>query len=681
MHVWWRFAMMTPMASPAGPARTRTAWTVCGIDLILLAVALVFGLVTFFVIPFVGYPLAGAVAALTAAVVMSHASENRSGWLLLAFATTTALNFSLLQFAVFFADRRIGGLPLSQGLIAAGLVAFSGSTLALPLLFMTFPDGRLPSPRWKPAVGLLIGLATIGAGVSVLVAGNITDPSAFVATLELAQAEGVVVPDWAVTVLVVSDTLILAIFAASAASLLMRLRIARGEERQQIKWVAYAGVVVLLLFPMDLVRSSSEVVWVAQQAIASAAALALPVGFGVALLKYRLWDIDVVIRRSVIYGALWLLITGAYLAAAAGLGLVAGATFPVEVAVALTVITTLIFLPARHRLERAADRWIFGRTTSPVEAVQGLGEVLGTTDRPGGIATQLARAAVGAAGLAWVEVSLDQSSPVTTGSRTDGEPIVLPVRRGEESFGEMSCQPHHGRRLSNGDIELLEALAAQAGLALAHIRLASRIVHAQETERRRIERDIHDGAQQELATLVAQLGLARAQTNGDASTQTILTEVQQEVQGILANLRELAQGIHPSVLRDGGIAAIVRDRCSRLPIEVSLEIDPSLRTQRFSDDIEGAAYFFLSEALANVVKHSESEDVGVRLGIESGDLLLEVSDSGVGLGENKGSGTGLSGLSDRIEALGGTFEVANRPKRGVTLTATLPVAQDPPDMS
>jgi signal transduction histidine kinase len=589
------------------PVRARIAWAVCVVDWALLVAALVLGLQTLFVIPFVGFPLAAGIAAWIGAAVISRAPRNRSGWLLVMFATAAALNVVLFQVALFLTERGLGGLSLSRAVIAAGLVAFYGITLTLPLLLLTFPDGRLPSRRWRSVVALLIALGAVGAGVAVGVTGNIFDPAAFVVSLEVARAEGVVVPGWAAVVFVVGDALLLVVFAACAASLVVRQRRARGEERQQIKWVVYAGAVALLLFPVDLVRSSSAVVWSVQQVLASAGALMLPVGFGIALLRYRLWDVDVVIRRSVVYGFLWLTITGCYLAVAAGLGLVAGASFPVEVAIGLTVLTTLVFLPARRRMEQAADRWVFGRTTTPVEAVQDLGEVLDTTDRPGQIATQLARTAAGAAGLAWVEVDLDQAASVEVGARHSATPVVMPIRRGDEEFGSMACLPHRGRRLSEDDLELLEALAAQAGLALAHVRLASRIVHAQETERRRIEQDIHDGAQQELATLVALLGLARAQTNGDASTQRILAEVQQEVHRILGNLRELTQGIHPSVLRDGGIAAVVRDRCSRLPIRVGLEIDPRLQTRRFADDIEGAAYFFFSEALANVLKHSRSD--------------------------------------------------------------------------
>jgi signal transduction histidine kinase len=657
--------------------RRRIAWTVCLVVWVLLAGGLIFALQTVFVTPFVGYPLAGGGAALIGALVVSRLSDNRSGWLLIALATAIGLNVSSFQLALFITEGDLGGLAESQGLVAAGLIGFYGITLILPLLLLTFPDGHLPSCRWRLLVGALVVLVIAGAGIALYATGGIFDIKAFLGSLEVGQADGVVMADWIAPFFAINDALILLIFLASAASLLIRLRNAGTEERQQIKWVVFTGLAALVLFPVDLVRSSSEVVWVVQQGAAAAGALALPIGFGVALLRYRLWDIDGLIRRSVIYGILWLLIALAYIAVAAGLGLVADRYLPVEVAIGLTVLTTLIFLPARQWLERSADRWIFGRTTGPVEAVQDLSEVLGRTDRPREIAIQLAHIASGAAALAWVEVSLDQSVPVTVGSRYNGDLTVISIRRAGESFGTLSCLPHPGRRLSKGDIELLEAMAFQAGLAVAHVRLASRIVSAQETERRRIERDIHDGAQQELATLVARLGLARAEINGDASAQRVLTEIQQEVRRILANLRELAQGIHPSVLRDGGIAALVRDRCSRLPIRVHLDVDPRLRKRRFADDIEGAAFFFISEALANVLKHSHSNDVRVRLVIDSGDLCLEVRDSGVGLDENVGLASGLAGLADRMEALGGELAIADGLDGGVTLAASLPVATDP----
>lgn len=626
--------------SVRSPAPSRVAWTVCALDLVLLAAVLVLGMFTFFVTPFVGTPLSAAIAAPIGALVVSRRSGSRSGWLLLMFATAVALAVAFLQTALFAVERGIGELATAQALIAAGEVCFVLILLTLPLLLLTFPDGRLPSPRWRPVVGLLIALVVSGAVVSVLFAGNVTDPAAYIVSLDFGGGEGAVVSEFVEISDVVFGVLFLVVLVASAGSLLVRLRGAVGEERQQLKWVVYTGIVALVLFPMDLVRSSSTLVWTVQQVLAAAGAWLLPVGFGVALFKYKLWDIDVVIRRSVVYGVLWLGIAGAYVGVAAALGLVAGTQFPIEAAIGLTAVATVVFQPARHWLEQAADRWVFGRTSTPLQAVHGFGELVGDADRPGDIATQLAQTAAAATGLAWIEVDLDQSAPARIGTPNSAALTVIPIARGDERFGAMTCRPYPGRRLSERDEELLVALATQAGLAVSHARLARRIVEAQEVERRRIERNIHDGAQQELATLVARVGLARTQVNGDGSAERVLADVQREVQQILASLRELAQGIHPSVLRDGGITAVVEDRCSRLPIKVNLHVVPALRTQRFSDDIEGAAYFFVSEALTNVLKHSKSDDVDVRLGISGGELLVEVTDSGIGFDPDVGWGGG-----------------------------------------
>ena len=249
-------------------------------------------------------------------------------------------------------------------------------------------------------------------------------------------------------------------------------------------------------------------------------------GFGLALFRYRLWDIDLVVRRSLVYGALWLAIAGVYVGLAAGLGLAAGRRFPVELAIGLTALTTLAFQPARRALEGLADRWVFGRRESPLKAMHSFGELLGSAERPGDIAGQLAETAAAALGLAWVQVELDGSLAARVGARNREPPTVIAITRRDEQLGEMVCCPHPGERLTAEDRALLAALASQAGLAASHAWLASRIVQAQESERRRIERNIHDGAQQELVALVAQLGLARAQSNGDGSAGAVLSRVQ-----------------------------------------------------------------------------------------------------------------------------------------------------------
>jgi signal transduction histidine kinase len=204
-------------------------------------------------------------------------------------------------------------------------------------------------------------------------------------------------------------------------------------------------------------------------------------------------------------------------------------------------------------------------------------------------------------------------------------------------------------------------------------RLAGRIVNAAESERRRIERNIHDGAQQELVALVAKLGMARSAAAHGRVTPEVVDDLRLEAQQILSDLRELAQGIHPSVLSDGGILEAVEERCAGLPLEVSLESSDGLRARRFDDDIEGAAYFFVTESLANVLKHAHATKAAVSLTYDDGRLLLGVADDGRGFDPDTALDPGLAGLRDRIRALGGTVTIASRPGGGTRLSASLPV--------
>jgi signal transduction histidine kinase len=154
----------------------------------------------------------------------------------------------------------------------------------------------------------------------------------------------------------------------------------------------------------------------------------------------------------------------------------------------------------------------------------------------------------------------------------------------------------------------------------------------------------------------------------------VIDDMRLEAQQILSELRELAQGIHPSVLSDGGILEAIEDRCSRLPLEVTLETSEGLRARRFGDNIEGAAYFFVTESLANVLKHADATRTTISLTHKDGRLLLGVADDGRGFDPDAASDGGLLGLRDRIRALGGTVTVASAPGSGTRITASLPVS-------
>lgn len=204
----------------------------------------------------------------------------------------------------------------------------------------------------------------------------------------------------------------------------------------------------------------------------------------------------------------------------------------------------------------------------------------------------------------------------------------------------------------------------------------TRIVHAQDTERRRIERHLHDGVQQELVALVAKLRLARNRLPGGADrTGVLLTEIQDDMYRVIDELRELAHGIHPAELTDQGLAAAVRSRARRAPIPITVLADPALDTTRYASDIEESAFFLVSEALTNVLKHAHATHVTIRLAPAGESLVVDITDDGIGIPHDHREGSGLIGLHDRIGAVGGTLEVTGNPGGGTTVRAQLPARE------
>lgn len=607
-------------------------------------------------------------------------SQRRSlipGWLLVGFAFFWSLGLYAYSLIGLPADSP-SLLTEARRLIAVGDLAYMVATYALLLLLMLVPDGRLPSPRWRATPWILAVLVAVIAWQTFQISFKVTDVEAWLARSTWASNAGAVLSP--------SDEMAFAVSTAFGAvfliglpgfSLWRRLRDATGEERQQVKWIVFAGAAIIAWLLLWIPQPDGGWLATVQRLFPGWALALFAAGFGMALFRYRLWDIDLVVRRSLIYGVLWLVITAVYVGLASGLGLVAGSRFPIAVAVGLTVVATLVFQPARRWLENVADRWVFGARDSPVEAIHSLGEGVAGTRRPQDIASELARTTEAALGLARVVVVMNDSPNAETGTANSEPETIVPVAWGDERFGSLLCQPHRGRTIGPEDLVLLEALVGQAALAISHVRLASRIVHAQEDERQRIERNIHDGAQQDLATLVAQLGIARTGADDPMMVET-LNRIQRDAHRVLVEIRELAQGIHPSVLRDGGVVAALEDRCSRLPIDVDFQVAPLLVDRRFPPEIEAAAYFFASEAVTNTLKHSGSDSIDVTLEVDQTRLRIEIGDAGSGFDPEKArDGSGLDGLSDRIRALGGDMIVLSRIGRGTVVSAELPIPGEP----
>ena len=343
----------------------------------------------------------------------------------------------------------------------------------------------------------------------------------------------------------------------------------------------------------------------------------------------------------------------------------------------MTVVLAFAFQPARARLQHVADRWVFGEQPTPIEAVADFDRSMRQPDSGTALSEHLADTTRRAARLSWVTVDIPPDAPFTSGIRSTPSKLTVPIDRGDDHYGSIECGTKVSGAIKDSDRDLISALAGQAALIVSNARLAARIVHAQEAERRRIERNIHDGAQQELVALVAKLGLARTKAQQKELDEATLVELQRDAGAILTDLRELAQGIHPTVLTDGGLIEAVEDRCSRLPLDVTLETSPGLRRHRFNDEVEGAAYFFVTEGLTNVLKHSDASEAKVRIQRSNGDLILRVSDNGAGFDPGLVDSRGLTGLADRFTALAGSVSVEATPGRGTMLVGQIPVEGAP----
>lgn len=588
-------------------------------------------------------------------------------------------------------------------LIGVGCAAFS---VALTLLAL-FPDGRYQRAYERRLIRAVWGLQVVVPVLAALLTPRfhvaydgstpeISNPVAVAGALEK-------VPELLFSILATS------FLPVGVALLAVRYRRLGTEQRSQVRWLLWVCIVGLLagIGLALLAARRSGLVDIAYLIVGYGFLALVPVAILVAIFRHRLLDVDVLIRKSLVYGTLWLLIVFVYVLAAAALGIAVGGQVPLMVAILLTVVATLAFQPARRRLERLANRWVFGEPTSRYELLAAFGADLERTLSLDELLPRLAATVQRGLDASWARISVTQGwgedavlvprAAAGVDPPVRAEPTLssrLLVADASTPVGVIECGPRHEGRYSDQDRSLLETLARQAALAVRNAGLAaelstrldeiriqadelaasrSRIVHAQETERRRIERNIHDGVQQELVALIAGLRLARNQLERDpGAAGPTLAGLQTTVTATLDDLRNLAQGIHPAVLSDKGLMAALEARARAAPVAIAVTADPATRQLRFDDDVEGAAYFFACEALANALKHGRADAVDVSVHHDHGWLSIEVSDDGIGFEPPGTPRRGLANLEDRAAALGGRFQLESRPGTGTKVRCRLP---------
>ena len=499
------------------------------------------------------------------------------------------------------------------------------------VVLILFPDRR-PATRLDRVLLVLAVAASAGDVVAVALApGPLDGGSHQLNPLGVDGAAGVLD-----TLGAVSAAMIGLVAVATVVVVVLRYRRATGDRRQQLRWLALAAAVSVT--SLVLAALGAVVGLEVQAAAFVVVVVALPAAMAVAVLRYHLYDIDVVVNRLLVYGSLIAVITAVYVGVTATAAAVTGAEPGSAVSIGAAVAVAVIVLPVRQRLQRLADRIVLGRRATPYQALAGFVEQTTATTSVDDLAPRLADLLADATGAdaTAVYVRVDDGL-VAAGCRpSEPRPARLPVHhgraelggwdatevveQGHELLGALALRMPAGVPVREADHRIMRHLAAQAAVAFETLRLNAelrgsrqRLVEAQELERRRIGRDLHDGAQQDLVALIAKSMLARRQLVRDPDlADATLQELQADVRNALNEVRRLAQGVFPQLLADRGLVAAVAARASRCPVPVAVDADGTT-DRRFDPAVEGAAWFVVSEALTNVVKHAHATSVVVRM--------------------------------------------------------------------
>jgi signal transduction histidine kinase len=350
----------------------------------------------------------------------------------------------------------------------------------------------------------------------------------------------------------------------------------------------------------------------------------------------------------------------------------------------------LAFQPVRRWAQRAADRLVYRGRATPYEVLTEFGENLSDTYGADDVLPRLARVLGEGVGAARARVWLGEGRArrlVATWTAGDGDPggeddLIEDVRHQGQTLGALSVRMPANDPLDDARARLVTDLAAQAGLVMRNAALVDdlresrrRLVAAQDLERRRLERNIHDGAQQQLVALSVKLRLAATMLGRDPGrAATLLEQLLDDSNRALEDLRDLARGIYPPLLADKGLPAALAAQAVRSAVRTTVHADG---VGRYSQDIEAAVYFSCLEAMQNIAKYADAATASLTLRATPGALMFQVHDDGVGFDPAvTGYGTGLVGIADRLAVLDGSLSVTSAPGNGTTLTGSLPVPDE-----
>jgi two-component system, NarL family, sensor kinase len=459
--------------------------------------------------------------------------------------------------------------------------------------------------------------------------------------------------------------------------------------RQQVRWVAWGSGTALTLvtagwFLPEMLTGGPILPW----NMLGLSGLPFPIAVGIAVLRHRLFDIDIVINRTIVYGGLTATVIAVYVATAGFIGSLVPREGSFATSLLATGVAALAALPIRDRLQRAVNRLMYGDRDEPYRAITRLGERLSASLTTEEILPTVVTTVASALRLPYVAIEIGSGAvtaiAAATGDAQDRHLVRMPLVDQGEQIGELIVAPRApGEAFSRADQQLLAGLAHEAGRAARSVRLIAEVersrrqlVAGREEERRRLRRDLHDGLGPAVAGARLKVEAARslaARRADDAAS--LLDELDADLAGLLEEVRRISRGLRPPALDELGLMPALRAQASNFTVEsgLDLRVEGPVELPPLPAAVEAAAYWIALEALTNVSRHSAATHCRVRVHLGDG-LEVEIEDDGVGIRPETPRGVGLTAMRERAAEVGGTFQVEPRADAGGTrVVAHLPL--------